>query len=99
MNCATNITSLIVLKDPRKNRLKKKLMKRKRSHNIYGRTKQLVHLTAIWLYSHRQVHVYSCIMLNQGKMAGNSKPANSPIHIFDAFFLKRVTYEFKETIH
>ena len=48
-------------------------MKRKRSHNIYGRTKQLVHLTAIWLYSHRQVHAYSCIMLDQGKMAGNSK--------------------------
>ena len=30
----------------------------------------------------------------------NSKPAiSSLIHIFDAFSLKRVTYEFKETTH
>ena len=52
----------------------------------------------------RGVHAHSCIKSNQGQDGGklkdlyrNSKPANSSwIHIFDAFFLKRVTYEFKE---
>ena len=55
----------------------------------------------------RGVHTNSCIMGNQGRMAGKSKICigirksaySSSIHIFDAFSLKRVTYEFKETIH
>ena len=56
---------------------------------------------------HREVHAHNYIMGNQSKDGGkfkdlywNSKSANSSlIHIFDAFSLKRVTYEFKETIH
>ena len=49
--------------------------------------------------------IEECIMGNQGKMAGNSKiciriqsPLFLPEFMFDAFSLKRVTYEFKETI-
>ena len=56
--------------------------------------------------SYRGVHAHSCIIGNQGKMEGNSKiyigiqsSLILPKFMFDAFSLKRVTYEFKETIH
>ena len=55
--------------------------------------------------AYKGVHAHSCIMGNQGKMAGNKVFIRIQsqlillefIYIFGAFSLKRVIYEFKET--